>query len=244
MTFVDKKNGVVSAKMDVFGRITTLTGRTVQTFDEPIEEDVPASILQASKATQEIYQKQVPLTPGLYALDLVIKDTNSGDVGVVDTRLTVPQFKEDQLNASSLILADQLTPVSSKDIGLGEFVLGDMKVRPKMDRTFYQNQEMDIFLQVYNLKTDDKTHKPDVAVQYRVMKDKDPNPVLKFDLAADKLPAHGEEMTLQDGLTLGSLPPGQYKLEVAVTDNLAKQSITPAQTFTVVAAPANTTQGR
>jgi GWxTD domain-containing protein len=244
MTFVDKKNGVVSAKMDVFGRITTLTGRTVQTFDEPIEENVPASILQASKGTQEIYQKQVPLTPGLYALDLVIKDTNSGDVGVVDTRLTVPQFKEDQLNASSLILADQLTPVSSKDIGLGEFVLGDMKVRPKMDRTFYQNQEMDIFLQVYNLKTDDKTHKPDVAVQYRVMKDKDPNPVLKFDLGADKLPAHGEEMTLQDGLTLGSLPPGQYKLEVAVTDNLAKQSITPAQTFTVLAAPANTTQGR
>ncbi|HXU49020.1 MAG TPA: hypothetical protein VN727_08225, partial [Candidatus Binatia bacterium] len=81
---------------------------------------------------------------------------------------------------------------------------------------------------------------------YRVMKDKDPNPVLKFDLGADKLPAHGEEMTLQDALTLGSLPPGDYKLEVVITDNLAKQSITPAQNFTVVAAPANanTTQGR
>ena len=243
MTFVEK-NGVDSAKMTVFGRVTTLTGRTVQTFEDPIEEDVPASIIQQSKNTQEIYQKQIPLSPGLYALDLVLKDTSSGDVGVVDTRLAVPRFQEDQLSASSMILADQITPVSSRDIGLGEFVLGDMKVRPKLDHTFYQKEEMGVFLQVYNLKVDDKNHKPDVSVQYRVMKDKDPNPVLKFDLGADKLPAHGEELTLQEGLTLGSLAPGQYKLEVEITDNLAKEKITPSQDFTVVAGPANTTQGR
>jgi GWxTD domain-containing protein len=252
MTFVEK-NGVDTATVTVFGRITTLTGRTVQTFDDTMKEDVPASIIQQSKNAEEIYQKQVPLSPGLYALDLVLKDTNSGEVGVVDTRLAVPQFKEDQLNASSLILADQISPVSSKDIGLGQFVIGDVKVRPKLDRSFYQNSEMGVFLQVYNLKVDDKTHKPDVSVQYRVVKDKNPNPVLKFDLGLDKLPLHGEELTLQDALTLGSLPPGQYKLEVAITDNLAnpKQTITPTQNFTVkevpapvAAAPAKTTQGR
>jgi GWxTD domain-containing protein len=252
MTFVEK-NGVDTATVTVFGRITTLTGRTVQTFDDTMKEDVPASIIQQSKNAEEIYQKQVPLSPGLYALDLVLKDTNSGEVGVVDTRLAVPQFKEDQLNASSLILADQISPVSSKDIGLGQFVIGDVKVRPKLDRSFYQNSEMGVFLQVYNLKVDDKTHKPDVSVQYRVVKDKNPNPVLKFDLGPDKLPLHGEELTLQDALTLGSLPPGQYKLEVAITDNLAnpKQTITPTQNFTVkevpapvAAAPAKTTQGR
>jgi hypothetical protein len=70
--------------------------------------------------------------------------------------------------------------------------------------------------------------------------------VLKFDLGPDKLPLHGEEMTLQDALTLGSLAPGQYKLEVEITDNLAnpKQTITPTQQFTVKAVPADTTQGR
>lgn len=245
LLFVEK-DGVARAHADVFGRITTLTGRTITTFDDPVEVDAPASTLQATQAIQQIYQKQVPLSPGLYALDLVVKDTNSANVGVVDTRLAVPQFKEDELNASSLILARQITPVSYKDIGLGQFVLGDVKVVPQMSRRFYQSEQMGIFLQVYNLKVDEKTNKPDVSVQYRVMRDKDPNPVLKFDLGADKLPAHGEEMTLQDALTLGSLPPGDYKLEVVITDNLAKQSITPAQNFTVVAAPANanTTQGR
>ena len=240
MEFVDKKNGVDSAKLDVFGRITSLTGRTITSFDETLPEDVPSSTIQATQSTQEIYQKQVPLSPGLYALDLVVKDLNSGNVGVIDTRLAVPQFKEDQLNASSLILADELTPVPPGEIGLGSFVLGDMKVRPKMDASFYPSQEMGIFLQVYNLKVDPKTNKPDVAVEYRVMKEKDPNPVLTFPVPADKLPAHGEEMTLQDGLTLGSLPPGQYKLEIAVTDNLAKQSIAPSQNFTVLANPITT----
>lgn len=244
LTFTEK-NGVDIAKADVFGRITTLTGRTITSFDDPVEVDAPASTLQQTRATQQVYQKQVPLSPGLYALDLVIKDTNSGNVGVVDTRLAVPQFKDDELNASSLILARQITPVSAKDIGLGMFVLGDVKVVPQMTRAFYQNEEMGVFLQVYNLKVDEKAHKPDVSVEYRVVKDKDPNPVLKFDLGADKLPAHGEEMTLQDALTLGSLAPGDYTLEIAVTDNLAKQSIMPKQKFTILAAPANTTtQGR
>ena len=243
MAFVEK-DGVDRAKMDIFGRVTTLTGRTVTTFDDPVEVDAPASTIQQTKAVQQIYQKQVPLSPGLYALDLVIKDTSSGNVGVVDTRLAVPQFKDDELNASSLILARQITPVSAKDIGLGQFVLGDVKVVPQMSRTFYPNEEMGVFLQVYNLKVDDKTHKPDISVEYRVLKDKNPNPVLKFDLGPDKLPAHGGELTLQDALTLGSLAPGQYKLEIAITDNLAKQSITPSQNFTIEAVPANTTQGR
>jgi GWxTD domain-containing protein len=245
MTFMEK-NGVDSASMTVFGRITTPSGRTVQTFEDPIRVDVPAAIIQQSKGTEEIYQKQVPLSPGLYALDLVVKDINSGQVGVVDTRLAVPRFQEDQLNASSMILADQISPVSSKDIGLGQMVIGDVKVRPKMDRSFFQNQQMGVYLQVYNLKVDEKTHKPDVSVEYRVVKDKDSNPVLKFDLGPDKLPLHGEELTLQDALTLGSLAPGQYKLEVEITDNLAnpKQTITPTQQFTVKAVPADTTQGR
>ena len=91
---------------------------------------------------------------------------------------------------------------------------------------------MGVFLQVYNLKVDDKTHKADATVEYRVTMDKANDPVLKFDLGGDKLPVHGEEMTLENIITLGSLKPGKYKLEVAVTDNLAKKTITPATEFT------------
>src|ERR1700684_71712 len=228
-----EKQGVDSATVNLFARISTLSGRIVQTFEDTVKRDVPASLLQQAKAVPSIYQKAVPLSPGLYRLDIVLKDVNNGNVGVVNTRLAVPRFEDDHLSSSSLILADQITPVSSKDIGLGQFVLGDVKVRPKLDASFAASDGMGVFLQIYNLKVDDQTHKSDATVQYRVMKDKTNEPVLKFDIPKEKLPEHGEELTLENIITLGSLPPGAYKLEVAVTDNLTKQTITPAMDFTV-----------
>lgn len=230
-----QKQGVDSATVNLFARISTLSGRIVQTFEDTVKRDVPASLLQQAQAVPSIYQKAVPLSPGLYRLDIVIKDVNNGNVGVVNTRLAVPRFEDDHLSSSSLILADQITPVSSKDIGLGQFVLGDVKVRPKLDASFAASEGMGVFLQIYNLKVDDQTHRSDATVQYRVMKDKVTEPVLKFDIPKDKLPEHGEELTLENIITLGSLPPGAYKLEVAVTDNLTKQTITPAMDFTVKA---------
>jgi GWxTD domain-containing protein len=239
-----EKDGVDSSSMNLFARITTLSGRIVQTFEDSLRADFPSSLLQKALGTSRIYQKAVPLSPGLYRLDIVVKDVNSGNVGVENTRLAVPRFQDDQLSSSSLILADDIQKVSTKDIGLGQFVLGDVKVRPKLDQAFGANDSMGVFLQVYNLKVDDKTHKADASVEYRVTKDKETEPTLKFNIPADKLPQHGEEMTLENKITLGSLPPGKYQLAIAVTDNLARQTITPTTDFTVKPAPEAAPQGR
>jgi GWxTD domain-containing protein len=237
-----EKDGVDSASMNVFARITTLSGRIVQTFEDTLRADYPIALLQKSLSTSRIYQKAVPLSPGLYRLDVVVKDINSGNVGVVNTRLAVPRFQDDELSSSSLILADDIQRVSTQDIGLGQFVLGDVKVRPRLDQTFAVDDSIGIFLQVYNLKVDDKTHKADASVEYRVTKEKETVPTLKFDIPADKVPQHGEEMTIENRITLASLPPGKYQLAVAVTDNLAKQTITPTTDFTVKPAPAGAPQ--
>jgi len=234
-----EKDSVDSATMNIFARITTLSGRIVQTFEDTLRADYPAALLQKSLGTSRIYQKAVPLSPGLYRLDVVVKDVNSGNVGVVNTRLAVPRFQDDELSSSSLILADDIQRVSTQDIGLGQFVLGDVKVRPRLDQTFSVSDSMGVFLQVYNLKVDEKTHKADASVEYRVTKEKDTKPLLTFNLAPDKVPQHGEEMTLESRITLGSLPPGKYQLAIAVTDNLAKTTITPTTDFTVKPAPAS-----
>jgi GWxTD domain-containing protein len=243
LTF-QQKDGVDSASMNLFARITSMTGRVVQTFEDTLRADYAADQLQHAIGTSRIYQKAVPLAPGLYELDVVVKDVNSGNVGVVNTRLPVPRYQDDKLSASSLILADDIQPVSMKDIGVGQFVLGDVKVQPKLDHVFTPNQSMGIFLQVYNLKVNDKTNRANTSVELRVVKDNATAPTLKFDLPASQLPEHGEELTLEKKLTLGSLAPGKYKLEIAVTDNLANQTITPTADFTIRPLPASAPQGR
>src|SRR5205809_2732754 len=108
------KDGIHSATMNIFMRVSTLSGRVVQTQEDPVSKDFPDSLYQQSLKLQSIYQKAVPLRPGLYRLDVVIKDVQSGNIGVVNSRLQVPRYEDEKLEASSLILADQIEHVRAE----------------------------------------------------------------------------------------------------------------------------------
>jgi GWxTD domain-containing protein len=225
------KEGVHSATMNIFVRVSTLTGRVAQTFEDPVSRDFPDSLFQKSLKLQSIYQKAVPLRPGLYRLDIVIKDVKSGNVGVINTRLQVPKYDDDALEASSLILADQLEHVPAKQIGTGQFVLGSSKVRPKLDAEFTNNDKLGIYMQVYNLKPDDKTHKSNATFQYTVKKGNDK--VMQFKETSEEMKQTGEQVTLEHLLPLATLAPGKYSLEVVATDTLSNKTVTKSADFTV-----------
>src|SRR5438876_2390936 len=244
------KDGVHSATLNVFGRVSTLTGRVVQTFEEAVTRDFPDSLFQQSVKLQSIYQKAVPLRPGLYRLDLVIKDVQSGNVGVVNSRLQVPRYADEKLEASSLILADQIEHVPAKQIGAGQFVLGSSKVRPRLEGDFTTADKLGIYMQVYNLKPDDTTHKSRATFQYTVKKGD--QQVMQFKETNGEMKQTGDQVTIERLLPLGTLAPGKYTLEVSATDALANQTILRTAEFTVKppsamptkTAAANTAPGR
>src|SRR5271155_1425046 len=225
------KDGIHSATMNVFGRVSTLTGRVVQTFEDPVSKDFPDSLFQQSLKLQSIYQKAVPLRPGLYRLDIVIKDVQSGNVGVVNSRLAVPRYADEKLDASTLILADQLEHVPAKQIGTGQFVLGSTKVRPRLDSDFTTADRLGIYLQVYNLKPDDKTHKTDATFQFTVKKGTEQ--VLQFKETSAEMKQTGDQVTIERWLPLSSLTPGKYSIEINATDSISSQSISKTADFTV-----------
>jgi GWxTD domain-containing protein len=230
MTFRDR-DGVQSASLNLFGRISSMTGRVIQTFEDVIQRDFPDTLLESSLKGFSIYQKAVPLRPGLYKLDLVMKDVNSGNVGVVNTRLAVSPIPDDKLEASSLILADQMEPVSSKDVGVGQFVLGSTKVRPKLDAEFHTDQALDVYLQFYNLKVDDKTHKNNVSMDFKVTQGD--QTVAHEVKTGDQLQQNGEQVTFQQVIAAKTLPPGKYKLQIEATDLVANQTVSRTADFTV-----------
>jgi len=224
---------VHTATLNLFARVSTLSGRVVQTFDDTIRRDFPDSLLQQSLKSVSLYQKALPLRPGLYRLDIVIKDTTSNNVGVVNARLAVPPFEDDKLEASTLILADDISPVAAKDIGVGMFVIGSMKVRPKMDDNFSNAQALGVYLQLYNLKVDEKTHKNSTSIEFQIFQG---DQVVKhLTQTAEQLKQTGDQMTVQEALPPGALPPGKYRLQITATDALANQTITRSAEFTVSA---------
>jgi hypothetical protein len=203
----------------------------VQTFEDPVAKDFPDSLFQQSLKLQSIYQKAIPLRPGLYRLDLVIKDVQSGNVGVVNTRLAVPRYADDKLDASTLILADQLEHVPAKQIGSGQFVLGSTKVRPRLENDFTTADRLGIYLQVYNLKPDETTHKSNATFEYTVKKGA--QQVLQFKETSAEMKQTGDQVTIERWLPLASLTPGKYTIEIDAKDGISNQSISKSADFTV-----------
>jgi GWxTD domain-containing protein len=229
----ENKEGVHSATLNVFGRVSSLTGRVVQTFEDPVSRDFPDSLFQQSVKLQSIYQKAIPLRPGLYRLDIVVKDVKSGNVGVVNTRLQVPRYEDDKLETSSLIVADgaKLEHVPSKQIGTGQFVLGSTKVVPRLDGEFNATEKLGIYMQVYNLKPDEKTHKSSANFVYTVKKGD--QQVMQFKETSEEMKQTGDQVTIERLLPLGTLTPGKYSLEVVATDGLSNKTITKSVDFVV-----------
>ena len=229
------KQGVHSAVLNLYGRITTPGGVVVQTFEDVIARDFPESLFQSSLNLSSIYQKSIPLRSGLYRLDLVVKDTLSGNLGVFNTALRVPRFEDDKLDASSLILADQIQTVPSSQTGTGQFVLDAYKVRPRLSQEFSSSEKLGVFLQLYNLKRDETSHKTNVSVAYRVTKDQ--QEIWRAVETADRLHQGGEQLTIERLIPVAPLLPGRYTIEVTAIDLHTNYTVIRTADFTVKPAP-------
>ncbi len=233
------KDGVQRGTVNIFGRVTTLTGRIAQTFEDTVQMDIPAELLPRETENSHIYWKALPLRPGRYRFDIVVKDVNGDRVGTWSKGVQVPEFADDRLSASSLIVADQMEPVAAKNVGTGSFVIGTTKVRPRVPSSdgkpvaFKRNQKLNFWMQVYNLSVDDKTHKPSATVQYDVINAATNKAVVHTVESTEQMGNVGDQVTLEKTLSAASLDPGIYRIQIKVNDNISKQTVDPSVTFAV-----------
>ncbi|HUO59521.1 MAG TPA: hypothetical protein VMU24_02560, partial [Candidatus Acidoferrales bacterium] len=237
------KEGVQRASINILGRITTMTGRVVQTFEDTVGIDVPQSLFEKTLATSSVYWKAVPLrsTPNRYKLSIAVKDVNGDKVGTVERGLELPRDFSDEgkLAASSLILADVMEKVPRTQIASGNFVIGDTKVRPRVGPangqpvSFKRDQRLNLWMQVYNLQPDPATKKTSASVTYEIVNMQSNKSVLKVDQKPEDLGNVGDQFTIQKSMALSSLEPGIYNIKVTVNDNISKQTINPSARFLV-----------
>jgi GWxTD domain-containing protein len=238
LTFANK-DGVQRAVVNVYGQLTKLSGQIVQTFEETLHRDIPAELLEKEINNTSLYWKALPMRPGLYRLDVVMKDVNGDKTGIFSRSYTVPDFGDEKLTSSTLILADQMEPVPAREVGTGNFVIGTNKVRPKVrpadgkPASFTKKEKINFWLQVYNLGVDQKTNKPSATVEYQVVNTATNQHVLDFTESTAQMGNVGEQVTLGKSLQLGQLDPGIYQVTIKVNDQISKQTISPTAKFAV-----------
>ena len=251
ITFVTK-DGVAKGVVNILGKVTTITGKTVQTFEDTVEVEQPSELLEKSLDHQSVYWKALPLMPGLYRLDIVIKDVNNPDhIGIYGRALNVPIYRDEKLGTSTLILADQMNPVSSHSIGSGNFVIGNTFIRPRVSSStpsnpnppvkFRRDQQLSFWMQVYNLGIDEATKSSQATVTYQIAKTvaatattpASDTVVFEKQLDSKDLGPHSDQMTVQKTLPMAGLEPGKYKVTIKVNDGISKQEIAQSAPFVV-----------
>jgi GWxTD domain-containing protein len=235
------KDGVQRGTVNIFGRVSTLTGRIVQTFEDTAQVDVPAELLPRTAENSSVYWKALPLRPGRYKVEIAVKDVNGDRKGLWSRGIVVPEYSDDKLSTSTLIVADQMEPVPTKDVSTGSFVIGLTKVRPRVapadgkpalfKKT--RDQKVNFWMQVYNLGVDEKTHKPSATFEYDIVNVATNKPVVQKTESTDTMGNVGEQVTLQKSIAAANLQPGIYRIDIKVNDNISKQTIDPSATFAV-----------
>jgi GWxTD domain-containing protein len=238
ITFVTK-DGVSTGVVNILGKVTTIMHKTVQTFEDTVEINQPSELLEKTLDRKSLYWKALPLQPGLYRLDIAIKDVNNPDhIGIYGRGIEVPTYQDEKLGASSLILADEMNTVSSRQIGSGNFIISNTFVRPRVASnalpvSFKRNQDLNFWLQFYNLGIDEATKSNSATVTYQIIDAATGTVILEKQLESKDLGAHSDQLTVEKTLPMAGLPPGKYKVTVKINDAISKQEIAQSATFVV-----------
>jgi hypothetical protein len=201
-------------------------------------------------------QRSFSVVPGSYDVYVVAQEPSPAQpvkgappqkVSALKETVDVPAYWNDDLNTSSVILAQTITPLAAP-LSAQQLVdrpyaaFQSIEIAPTLDYKLQKTGEIHIFFFVYNPKVDANS-KPSVNIEYNFYTksggaEKFFNKTPMLALNASTLPpqfnmAAGHQLQGGQDIPLGSFPVGDYRLEIKVTDTLATKTITRDVNFSV-----------
>lgn len=229
LTFTDS-GGLQQAQLNIFGKITHVSGRRAGVFEDPVITRATVEELTEAKDRKSAYQKAVALAPGRYKLDVIVRDINSGATGVRHIDVPVPKYDPNKLGTSTLVLAAKLESLGDQP-AVGMFTIGNIKVIPNVSGVYHRGSPIGIYMQIYNAGIDQTTLRPSVDVDYVLMKDGKEIAKSPEDWRGNS--DSGQRLTLTRLLNSNNLNPGDYTLEVRVRDRVSGQSLVQSAKFAI-----------
>jgi GWxTD domain-containing protein len=230
LTFKDS-GGVQTATLNIFGRITAVSGRRAGIFEDPVTTTATSEELATMKDRKSAYQKALALAPGTYKVDVIVRDVNSGATGIIHKGFTVPKYDAAQLSTSTIVIAAKLQDVSNQP-AVGMFNIGQFKVIPNVSGIFHRGQPVGVYLQVYNAGIDQTTLRPSVDVEYVLTREGKEVGRQPEDWRG--MSDAGQRLTLARLVGTNTLNPGDYEITIRIRDHVSGQTLSPSAKFTVV----------
>src|SRR5258708_34632027 len=125
--------------MNIFGRITSVAGRRVGIFEDPVITTATPEELSEAKDRKSAYQKALPLAPGTYKVDVIVRDVSSGATGVKHLGFTVPKYDQAKLSTSTMGLPPKLETLIGKP-AVRQFVIATTSAIPNVAALYLRGQ--------------------------------------------------------------------------------------------------------
>jgi len=227
----EQVGGLQQATMNIFGRITAVSGKRSGIFEDSVTTTATTEELADARDKRSVYQKAVALTPGHYKVDVVVRDVGTGNKGLASLGFDVPKYDDKKLSTSSLILTANLRSTTERDIGQ-MFVIGNNKVIPNLSGVYHKGDQVGIYLQVYNAGIDQTTLRPAVDVDYILSKGG--KEVYRQAEDWSGLSDSGQRLTLARLMPTTLMAPGDYDIKVQIKDRVGGQVVENKGKFSIV----------
>jgi hypothetical protein len=222
----DSEKKIYQAKVAVYGIVTSITNRIISEFEDEMTASYPPQDYEAGLEEQSIYQKVVLLDKKMrYRLDLVVKDLNSGNVGVVRKAIVPPSYVEGKLVASSMILSDSVHQLDELPREDQMFVLGDILIHPRIDKTFTRENVLGIYFQIYHAALDQTSLAPSLRATYRILRNEEAVLEAVDETGKSLQFFSGQRVVLIARIPLEGFEAGAYRIQVEIEDSINKQSV-------------------
>ncbi len=221
-----------ASKLQVYGRVSNLTGSTVYEFDDEIVNTLTEAQYAAQKNSSSVYHRPLRLPPGRFKLVVLLKDTVTGKMGTIEQGIRVPAFPAGKFAASPVIVTSELLPVSEQELERDPYAFGRFKVRPRLDAVFHKGEYLGVYFELYNAAIDPSNAKPSVKVEYQ-LQSKAGQVVTPFrDVSRSAVPER-DLVAMPLYVDISAQPPGPYSIVFRVTDLIQNVTTESRATFQI-----------
>ena len=230
-------------------------------------EDVFYSPVSGSGAQEIRIDRAMQAPGGEYDIYVAIRDSEDGDaptervmnprtgqseevpiapnIVLTRERITVPDFWNDELQTSTIFLAEAIEPLTEaptpEELSTFPYTIGTARITPKFDSSYATDDVLSFMFVIYNTGHDDGM--PDVTVEYDFHQvtasgEEFFNRAPPQELNNSSLPdffdvTQGFQLITGQQVPVGSFPAGDYRLEIKVTDKEDSNEISKDLLFTV-----------
>lgn len=137
------------SNLEIDGSLTDDKNNFVYQFERRVPIEMNSRQLLSIKDKLFSFQDILPVIPGNYKLNVILKNTVSKEFTTMESSIKVPGPKEAWI--SPLLLSNK-TDRDSKYAGqIKPFMLGGIQLRPSPRNDFLQTDSMSVFFQIHNL---------------------------------------------------------------------------------------------